>query len=323
MITRFFRTNYIGQYILTFVLSIVLWMGAFINPQPMETTNSFLYESLYNLFSPYPLLSTILAYLIVLIGAFYFNNMLYKHKLIPHNNFLPAFLCLLMASAMPSQTLSPMLVSGIFILISLNYVLDCDDMNKTTNKVFSAALMISVASLFYQVSLYFLAYLLISFLVYKIYSWREWIIIFLGYALPQIILLVYCFMTDKLTVLLDYSAQSIGTIDLVVGIHSWFIFVLEIFFILILVVSFMNFLAHSSENIISYRKKSYVIFSIFLISIVLALYTTIVPLQTLFLSIPFSYFLSIMILRQKRKLIFYDVFLVLLIVSVIFYIYFR
>jgi hypothetical protein len=183
--------------------------------------------------------------------------------------------------------------------------------------------MISVASLFYQVSLYFLAYLLISFLVYKIYSWREWIIIFLGYALPQIILLVYCFMTDKLTVLLDYSAQSIGTIDLVVGIHSWFIFVLEIFFILILVVSFMNFLAHSSENIISYRKKSYVIFSIFLISIVLALYTTIVPLQTLFLSIPFSYFLSIMILRQKRKLIFYDVFLVLLIVSVIFYIYFR
>ena len=214
MITRFFRTNYIGQYILTFVLSIVLWMGAFINPQPMETTNSFLYESLYNLFSPYPLLSTILAYLIVLIGAFYFNNMLYKHKLIPHNNFLPAFLCLLMASAMPSQTLSPMLLSGIFILISLNYVLDCDDMNKTTNKVFSAALMISVASLFYQVSLYFLAYLLISFLVYKIYSWREWIIIFLGYALPQIILLVYCFMTDKLTVLLDYSAHSVCQVPL-------------------------------------------------------------------------------------------------------------
>ena len=121
MLVNLFRKNYINQYLFILLISILLWVGSFIAPQPMAEYESFsyLYSLFYTLLSPFPLLATILAYIMVFTQGLMFNQIFNRQNLIPNNTLLPMFLYVLFLSAVPIQNLNPILFSNFFYKISL------------------------------------------------------------------------------------------------------------------------------------------------------------------------------------------------------------
>ena len=106
MLVNLFRKNYINQYLFILLISIPLWIGSFINPQPMEeyVSFSYLYNLFYILLSPFPVFSTILAYIMVLLQGFFFNQILNRHNLVSNTTLLPMFLYVLFSSAFIAQS---------------------------------------------------------------------------------------------------------------------------------------------------------------------------------------------------------------------------
>ena len=91
MLVKVFKKNYFNQYLLIFFLSILLWAGAFIVPQPIQAavSYSFLYGYVYNMLLPFPFISVLLAYIILVFQGLFFNTILVKHKLISSTTLLP------------------------------------------------------------------------------------------------------------------------------------------------------------------------------------------------------------------------------------------
>ena len=323
MLVNLFRKNYINQYLFILLISIPLWIGSFINPQPMEeyVSFSYLYNLFYILLSPFPLFSTILAYIMVLLQGFFFNQILNRHNLVSNTTLLPMFLYVLFSSSVSIQNLNPILFFTLFILIAINRLMDCTNTPDVQNKIFSAAILVSVASLFCIQSIYFLLLLPITLIIFKIYYWREWTTILFGFAFPQIILILYAFFTDKLEMLL-YSLKSyITSISFTVDVTNKVALITNIFILLVFTVSFFVYLISSMDSIVAYRKKTAIISWTFIIGIVLALYTYVMPLPIQIFAIPFSFFISRYILKFRYKAIFIDIIFLLLVCALFINVY--
>ncbi len=317
MLVNLFRKNYINQYLFILLISILLWVGSFIAPQPMAEYESFsyLYSLFYTLLSPFPLLATILAYIMVFTQGLMFNQIFNRQNLIPNNTLLPMFLYVLFLSAVPIQNLNPILFSNLFILLAINRLMDCTNTQNVQDKIFSAAILLSVASLFYIQSLYFLLLLPLTLIIFKIYYWREWVTILFGYAFPQIILMLYAFFTDRLQIMLDSLKIYITSMSLNIDTTNKIVLISNIFIILVFAVSFFVYLINTSESIVAYRKKTSIISWTFVICIVLSLYTFVIPLPIQICAIPFSFFISRYILKFKHKQTVIDILFLLLVVA--------
>ncbi len=318
MLVRAFRKNYFNQYLLIFILSIFLWVGTFISPEPIKSvsSSSFLYGYICNLLLPYPLLSSILAYVIVLFQGLFFNMLLVKHKLISNKTFLPMFVYIFVLS-LSAQTITPALLADVFILLALNNLLDCENISRTQHKIFNASAMVSIATFFHSLSVFYLIFIIAVIAIYKIYYWREWFTVILGYAFPQIIVLLWYFLTDTSMNFMDLSLIDVFTFSFAFDFSDWKAVFFGLLLLLIFLVSMGAYLLNIMENMILYRKKSTIIACILLVAFVISLFVEVFPLQMQFYAIPFSFFIASYLLRHKNNEIIGDIILIMFI-SVVF-----
>lgn len=317
MLVKTFRKNYFNQYLLIFILSIFLWMGTFISPEPIKSLSSysFLYLYIYDLLLPFPLLTSVLAYLIVVFQGLFFNMLLIKHKLISNKTFLPMFVYIFVLSS-SVQTITPVLLADVFILFALNNLLDCENISKSQYKIFNASAMVSIATFFHSLSVFYLIFIVSVIAIYKIYYWREWFTVILGYAFPQIIALLWCFLTDTTMSFIDSSLFDIFTFSFVFDFTDWKAVFLGLLLLLIFLVSIGAYLLNIMENMILYRKKSTIIACILLVAFVISLFVEVFPLQMQLYAIPFSFFIASYLLRNKNKEIIGDIILIMFIMVV-------
>ena len=319
MLINLFKKNYINQYLLIFPVSILLWVGSFVTPNPMEeyVSYSVLYDFLYRLLNPYPLLTTILAYILVMIQGLMFNQILNKHKLVANTTVFPMFLYILFSSAIPYQTFNPILISNIFVLKAIDCMMDCVNIKDSQNKVFLSAILISISTLFYVQSIYYLILLPITLMIFKIYYWREWTTILFGFALPQIILLLFAFFTNEVCSLLSSFIDCISLFSFNFEIANTIDVVMDLFVILIFIVSFFAYFINSFDNIILYRKKVAVISWSIIIGISAIIYQ---PFTAQMFVVPFSFFMFRYFLKSRYSIIL-DVVLLLLLASLFLKVY--
>lgn len=317
MLVRFFKKNYFNQYLLIFFLSILLWVGAFIAPQPIQDTlsYSFLYEYVYNLLLPFPFISVLLAYIIIVLQGLFFNTILVKHKLISSTTLLPMFVYIFVFSS-STQTITPILLSNIFVLLALNNLLDCENISKSQDKIFRASALVSIAILFYFLSIYYLLLIILVIIEYKIYYWREWVTAFLGFTLPLILVLIYCFLTDSLMNFVNSFFNDVLTPIFVFDFNSWLSIVFGLLFILIFSAASFNFFVSMRDNVVAYRTKSSIILYIVLVAFLMSIYSIVFPLPMQLYVIPFSYFIGNCITRHKGKETMCDIVLIVLTITV-------
>ena len=317
MLVKVFKKNYFNQYLLIFFLSILLWAGAFIVPQPIQAavSYSFLYGYVYNMLLPFPFISVLLAYIILVFQGLFFNTILVKHKLISSTTLLPMIVYIFLFSV-SAQTITPILLSNIFVLFALNNLLDCENITKSQNKIFKASAMVSIAVLFHFLSIFYLLLIILAIITYKIYYWREWLTALLGFALPQILVLVYCFLTDSLMSFINSSVDDVLVPLFSFDFTNWLSVTYGLVFVLIFVSAFVRFFLEMRDNIVVYRKKSSIISYILFVAFLISIYGVVFPLQMQLYVIPFAYFLGNCITRHKGKETLCDIILILLALAV-------
>lgn len=203
MLIRFFKSNNVSALVFLSLIALVLWVLRFIFPVtfPAQHTMPF-YSFLADILVNLPRLSTLLALLLVVSEAFLLNYIINENRILTNQSYLPAlFYILFMSNDSSMLMLHPPLCANFFILLAIHQLINSYRKDKAFSEVFDAGFLISIATLFYFPYMFFIPVLGVAFILLRPFIWREWIISFLGLAVPYCFVIVYYFWNDALTYL--------------------------------------------------------------------------------------------------------------------------
>ncbi len=129
--------------------------------------------------------------LVILLGAALVNFLAIQQEIVAKNNYIPAFLYLLLAfSSIGNSLVHPALVANIFVLLSLYFFMDTYRADHALSALFKAGFFMGIAPFFYvsDLLLFPLCFMMLSIL--RPFHWRDWSITLIGFLLP-----VYLFMS--------------------------------------------------------------------------------------------------------------------------------
>lgn len=193
-----FRHNQSFTLILLLALILFLWIPDFIHPLVIEYKGMPLYNIVEWLTFNSSFLGPIIAFIIVIIQGIYINLFVSRHDLIIRSSYIPSLLYILMASILPDfRSLSPALISNVFLLLACDHLLSMYKQKTIDNLIFNASLLISVASLFSFQAISFYAVAIGALIIFRPFSWREWMISLAGLIVPYIFLITWLIVFDQ------------------------------------------------------------------------------------------------------------------------------
>ena len=296
---KIYRTNIFMQSVIIIVVSLVLWVGAFGHPQPMPMVGGGqLYYWLTGWLSP--LAGAIIAYLLVVLGGFLLNGMLYRHKMITQNTLMP-MLFYIIAMSLGSHTLSPILLGSLLLLLAVDQLMLTNTLlSLPLNKIFGAAACIALATLFCPAMMVFFVPLLMCMFNYSLYGWRDWTMLILGILAPYILMETYFFLVDQMFYRNYLILYSFTDISLRVD-ADWIDWVGSSIFLLTLFVGMGAAFLNSQNRNINFKKNISSILLFLFGSFFYTLYTTIVPVPTQAFALPFACCATSLFIEPKRK----------------------
>ncbi|MCD4746426.1 MAG: hypothetical protein K8R58_09010 [Bacteroidales bacterium] len=329
MYIKFFKSSYTSQFLILFLLGILLWSNGFINPQVFPTDTDFSITPFYciivNLFGNSNWLPVLFAFLILFFEAVFFNSILINNDLAQKNTLLPALVYLiLMSNCIQLLSLHQVLFANFFLIIVLNIVLKIYVIQNAYNLIFNTGFFIAIASFFYFPSIFTIIFIWFSFIVYRIFSWREWLISLLGLLIPYIFLSVYYFWYDSLDIAINnYFSffNDIQYINLKNGFNIY-IYLIWAIIIIFLLISFARLLPELYEKNINVRKKFWVLIWFFLISAISLIFSgNYLILHTTIVFIPISAFIAYYLSVLKKTLraeIFFGLLVIIILINNLF-----
>ncbi len=198
MLIRFFKNNNPSSFILLPLFALVLWVIGFFAEQSSIVADQMpLYETIAKPLNNYPFIATIIAYLLIISGAFLLNFIVNKYEILTKPSFLPAlFYIVFMSMDSTMLTLHPFIFSNIFIMLAIYKLVSSYQKDTAFSNAFDAGILFSLSSLFYFPSIVFIPLLGVGFILFRPFNWREWIISLLGFLVPYIFVFSYYFLKD-------------------------------------------------------------------------------------------------------------------------------
>lgn len=290
---KIFEKSTILQVIVILAVTALLWGKAFVDPQPMMPSDHYapLYDLFYNL-SPSPILATTIALVLVLLGGFFFNLMLSSAGLSSQNSLLPTLLFIVAISA-TSPRLSPSLLAALTVVaIVRQLMLHSTLLTVAADKIFSTAALIGIASMLYLPSLSLIvAYLLIA-INYRLYGWRDWMMLLLGLLAPYLLLWIVQFFADTLLDGFAAMGAEFSSTALIVGELTTLQLLANIVLLTVFVVSLLVVWSHLGEKTIVWQKNAATIMFITVATLAMLPFSQLFPVNLQFLAVPFAFCLS-------------------------------
>lgn len=308
MIIRTFKKSYLPQYLFLVLLSVLLWGGAFLTPPlPAAADNFYLnpgHTTLLHLLGNSPYVMVALAFVIMLASALVFNYTLEKNGLSGANSLIPALVFVLVMGLIPSlQTLHQAMIPGFLIIIVLHYVFDIFTEEEAYPKIFNAGFFIAISSFFYFPSIAFLLFVWLTFIVYRLYNWREWIILVFGFLTPYVLLWTWFFWSDELALAFQAYAQYFRPkvmFDFGSGITILNYFSLALALALF-IRGFFTQAISLQENVISVRKRFWSVSLFFLVSLASFLFSgSLAQFHIIFIQISFALIIQGLMFNLER-----------------------
>lgn len=197
---RFFRGSGIGPVLMVTLAALALWTQYFITPPPMPQSSGgepmplwgIITQSLERL----PLLAVILSFVLMLIVAIVmvrFNTSIF---FIPRRTYLPALFYILLYGVFPAEmVLNPALPAALLILAGLWRMASAYRVNGMVFNFFDAALLISLAGMFYAGAVWLIILVFIGALIFRSPDLRELTVTVAGAILPWTVLYAVWFVT--------------------------------------------------------------------------------------------------------------------------------
>ena len=324
---RLFGQNTPVQAITLLAAMVLIWARPLAHTRPMAEAAGYapLYTPLCSLAIP-PLAAAIAAMLLILLGGYCLNLMLAHTNLVPQNNILPMFLyCIYMSAT--ATTLSPTLLANLLVLPIINLLLlRGSSLTISTDKIFGAAVLISIASMVYLPMLTLLvAYLLVA-VNYRLYSWRDWIVLLLGLLAPYLPLWGYHFATGTLDASLAATASGLSNLDVRILSTDTLPAVANMLLVAVAAVSLVALWLRLGDNPVAWQKNAVTVMLAAVSGLAMLFYSRLFPVNLQFFAAPFSLCGTQMFLsvgrrryRQRRQwqLWTYDILLILILLAAI------
>lgn len=271
MIILFFKNSYLPQYIALFLLAALLWTPSLLTSsnEPELTANliSPLFPVFIKLLGNNHLIITLINFVLVFSGAILSNHILEKNDLIPRNSLVAAFFFILLLSQVNFSIVNPGYIVVFILLVMLLFILGIYKIPEPYNQVFNSGLLIAIASFLYFPSIAYLLFIWIVFLVYRIYYWREWIILPVGVVTLYILLWAGYFMFDKLEETIKEYSPFFRFNFLSESWHAFSILEMVVYALIsfLFLWTLINILTHYSDKLLIVRKRVISLFWFFVL----------------------------------------------------------
>jgi hypothetical protein len=275
MLLKIFRSQSPIQFLLILIALLLLWIlpdgGA--SMQPPSNFDTGIYKSFSDLFITSSFWSRAVALIIILLQAIILNYLLIKNNLTPKNSLLPSFLLILFYGSTTSAfQLSAPLISSFFIILAVAELASMYELKYAFKESFNSSFFITIASFFYFPSFVFILLPWISFLIYRIVSWREWVISLIGIISAAFLFSFFYFWNNKLLDVWNLITQFYGHPErFQIKLSNVEIVIWSVIGLIILS-AILNLLNHLNEKVIAIRRKYLVLILLLFISILSFIY---------------------------------------------------
>lgn len=324
---KWFQGNMLVQVLLVMAALLLLWARALVAPQPMAAGDhpAALYGVLCTWLTPLPRLAVVLAMLLVLLEGFMLNLLLANVNLVSQNSLLPTLLYTIVMSA-GATTLTPLILVCGTAIASLHFLmLRGTLLTIPPEKICGATLLIGLATLFYQPALFLMLSYLFVAANYRLYSWRDWMLMLLGFAAPYVLLILVLYMTDGLAAWWSDTLASLQFTDYSLRLTNYSLRLTAYGFLAVVFLwSLVHVIGRISERPVLWQKNATSVILFTFGGIGLALYSP--ENATATFAIPFA-FVAYRLLtsalgkttsyigHRKRHTWIYDILLILIIIA--------
>lgn len=136
--------------------------------------------------------------LVILLGAALVNLLAIHQEIVAKNNYIPAFLYLLLAfSSAGNDLVHPALVANIFVLLSLYFFMDTYRVDHALSALFKAGFFMGIAPFFYVSDLLLFPLCFIMLSILRPFHWRDWGITLIGFLLPLYLFMSISYLMNK------------------------------------------------------------------------------------------------------------------------------
>ncbi len=319
MLIRLFRSQYLIQYVLLFLLTVLLWADALLFPEKLVTGSGFEnFPMIRNFSLGYPLIAVAASILILYLQALMLNSVVGEHRLVERNQLITGAIYVLLMSSQPEMVQpNVMLLVNFLLILLLHIILKLYGANESFSALFDAGFLAGLASLLYFPAISFMLFIVLSLMVFQLFRWREWVIPVLGFLAPYLLIATWYFwlgqLEEKLRLLIsrfdfqvpDYPDISTETLTI------WGLIALMI------LLGLGKILKLTAEGAVDSRRKSRVVFYMLLVAILSAFFagqtiTTRACLEV----IPVVIFLGAYVSRL-RKLFLAELLLSMLVIAIV------
>ena len=188
------------QAVIIIVAMLLLWGSALVAPQPMTAGDhpAVLYGLLCDWLMPLPRLAVIIALLLILTEGIMLNLLLANVGLVSQNSLLPTLLYIVAVSA-GAHTITPLILVNGCVIACLNQLfLRGTLLTILPEKICGATVLIGIATLFYRPAIFLMVSYLLIASNYRLYSWKDWALMILGFAAPYVLLVLILYLAGGL-----------------------------------------------------------------------------------------------------------------------------
>jgi hypothetical protein len=319
MLIKIFRSGYLIKIFMFLIISLLLWLPAFLSPpQPVTaTTFGIAYDFLAGFINFSGTINVLVAFVLLLLQAIVFNAVLVENPLFSKSVFLPALIYVILMSHNPANLiLHPALIANFFLIFSLKNLYNTYEKKEALREAFNASFWVALASFFYLPAIYMMVLIWSAFLIFRINTWREWLISIIGVGTPYLLLIAGFYLSDGMDFLREYYPDDLSWIWAKLTVRFTDYFFWPAFLILILV-AYFKFSNERVDKIISVRKGFAVVNAFLVIAAVSIFFSGPHPQQHAYLLFPASSVIISYYFIEMKKMIWPELLFLLLLASII------
>ena len=279
------------QSVAIVVVLLLAWGRALISPIPMEAGShpAVLYELLCTWLQDVPRLTVVIAMLLVLVEGIFLNLILVNVGLCPQNSLLPTLIYVLCCSA-GAHTLTPLLLVNGAMIGCLHYLmLRGTLLTISASHICNATALIGLATLFYVPAIgYLVAYMLVA-TGFKLYGWRDWTLMLLGFAIPYVPLLSVQYLAGNIEPWWQQTVEAFSTFGIALGSTTLLGIIGALLLGMLMIWGLVGTIVRLSENTVLWRTNATTLILMTVGSVGLCFFMPLLPTTGACVAIPFAF----------------------------------
>jgi hypothetical protein len=246
----------------------------------------------------------IIGILVLLLHCYLFNQLLISNKAYKENTYVPALIYLILMSAFfDFFTLSPALMSGVFVLFVINGIFHHIAVKSRDEQFLNMGLALGFSALLYLPALAYLPITLVALGLYSSMNFKKYILLIFGFAFPLVLVGIYFFWHGALIEFIDSYFMSWTYIPFRELVSLKTLLIISAISLVLLVLSWVKIYSAGRYN--NHQTNYMLVMLLFLAGafIMVFLNRERVAHQLMIFTVPLAFFISHYFLLVRRKLL--------------------